>query len=485
MSSIKKLLILVIATITFFTTSCSFNEDKTGLDPKKPVTVTLWHYYSSETQIAFEQLVKEFNSTVGVEKGVIINSIAKGNVSELEDELTNAAKGVVNSDEMPDLFTVYEDKLVEIDSYEKVCDLNQYFSEEDKSKYVDEFIYTNSDERLLSIPTVKGTEVFYVNKTALSKFFLETEGDYVDGNTWEYYYILSRDYYNWTDAKTPDILWDGKSFMGFDSLANYIIAGNKQLGVEIIDGDKCVVNLNLEALNKIFDLYYKGMSLGYFNKVGAFRSDDVKAGDLVAYVGSTTSVSYFPTSLNIDGKVEPIELLVKNYPVFDGGEAYSIQQGAGMSVSNTSPEKQEGATLFIKWFTEPKQNLEFAKVSSYLPVQKESVTQEYVVDEATEEKYKEKEKNIATVYNLARNQILDGYTYSPLGFESSYDVRKLLGNSLKEYGEKGKETANQLKSEGLTEDEIIEKLESDKVFKEWIEYLETILGKLEVNYTIS
>lgn len=39
------------------------------LDPDNPVTVTAWHYYNGAQQTAFDALVKEFNDTVGLEKG--------------------------------------------------------------------------------------------------------------------------------------------------------------------------------------------------------------------------------------------------------------------------------------------------------------------------------------------------------------------------------------------------------------------------------
>ncbi len=463
------------------TTSCSSSLDKSVLKQNSPVTVTLWHYYSGETKLAFEKLVNEFNSTIGLEKGIVIDAISKGGVSGLELELTNAAKGVVNAEEMPDMFTVYDDKIIELDSYGKVCDLNQYFSDEELTKYVDDFIHKSADDRLLSIPIVKGTEVFFANKTELDKFLIETDFNYDNVNTWEDYYELSQDYYKWTDAKTPDIKWDGKSFMGIDSVANYIIATNKQLGIDIIDGHEGTINLDKEVLYRIFDIYYKGISLGYFNAVGAFRSDDIKASDLVAYVGSTTSVDYFPTSIITDEETIDIQMLVNYYPVFQGGESYAIQQGAGMSVANSTPEKQESASVFLKWFTEPSQNQQFALDSGYLPVQKESIGIEYNFGVQSEEKI----ANMETVYNLSRNQILNRNTYFAEGFTNSYDVRNILGNSLVNQGENGREKVNNLRSEGLVEKELIERLNSKAAFEEWINLLETEFKKLDINYTLN
>ncbi len=481
MSRIKKLLIVVLTVIIVSTTGCSSWFEISSLEHKTPETITLWHYYSGETKLAFDDLVNEFNGTIGIEKGIVINAIPKGGVVELEAELTNSAKGVVNAEEMPDIFTVYDDKLVELDSYGKVCDLNQYFSEEDKVKYVNDFIHESTDNRLLSIPTVKCTEVFFANKIELDKFLVETGFNYENVKTWEDYFELSQSYYNWSDGKTPDIFFDGKSFMGIDSVANYIIATNKQLGVNIIDSHEGQVTLDKEALNRIFDIYYKGISLGYFNAVGAFRSDDVKAGDLVAYVGSTTSVAYFPTSIKSDFETKDFELLVNYYPVFEGGQSYAIQQGAGMSVANSTPEKQEAAALFLKWFTEPSQNLDFALATGYLPVQKESINIEYKSGDQIDEKI----INMETVYNLSRNQILNENTYTAEGFKNSYDVRNILGNFLVKQGEIGRKKVAKFRSEGLTETEIINRLNENEAFEEWLNLLETEFTKLGINYIIN
>ena len=42
---------------------CSGNDH--GLDPDKPITLTLWHYYSGSQKQAFDELVYEFNETQG------------------------------------------------------------------------------------------------------------------------------------------------------------------------------------------------------------------------------------------------------------------------------------------------------------------------------------------------------------------------------------------------------------------------------------
>ncbi len=481
----KKIMYLFILCLLFISVGCGTKESETSLDPKNPTTVTLWHYYSSESKITFENLVDEFNSTIGIEKGVIVTPIAKSNIFELETELTASSQGVVTSEEMPDIFTVYDDKLVELDALGKICDLNAYFSEEDKGKYIDGFLTYNSKGELLSIPIAKSIEIIYLEKNQLDKFAKDTNYDYSTLSTWQEYYELSRQYYKWSDNKTPDIQWDGKSFMGFDSVANYIIVGNKQLGIDIVDGENKIVVLDKEVLKPIFDIYYTGTSLGYFNSVGAFRSDDVKANEIVGYTGSTSGVTFFPTSIVTDSEILPSELIIKNYPVFEGGEPYAIQQGANVAISVSTPEKQEGAALFLKWITEPEQNLKFTMTSGYLPIEKTAIDEIFDTKISELSNGEQKLQNVANAYLCSSEQIVNRKTYTTEVFEGSYSVRNILSDTLTSIGADGKEKCNNLKKTITTEDELIKQLDVDSQFEAWISLIELELTKENINYIIN
>jgi len=67
-------------------------ESKTvTLDPSNPVSLTVWHYYNGAQQSAFDELVSEFNATVGKEKGIYVEGYSQGSVSDLEKAVTAAA----------------------------------------------------------------------------------------------------------------------------------------------------------------------------------------------------------------------------------------------------------------------------------------------------------------------------------------------------------------------------------------------------------
>ena len=480
----KIILVGLVLSVLILVTACSTGA-KTALNPKNPVSITLWHYYVGDNKIALETAVDTFNKSVGSEKGVVVNAVAKGSVSELEKAVTDAANGVINAEAMPDLFSCYPDKALEIDELGKLCNLNDYFSESEKSLYVEEFLNDGQfdGERLLILPIVKSTELLYVNETAWNQFASVNGIDANKLSSWEGVYAAAQAYYQWTDAQTPEIAGDGKSLMGVDSVANYVIIGNKQLGVEVIDGENQQVVLDRAAMEKIFDTYYGGISLGYFNAVGKFRSDDIKAGDLAAYVGSSSGAAYFPTWIEKDNTQQPIDFQALSYPVFDGGSPYAIQQGAGMSVANSTPEKQEGATVFLKWFTSEAENIDFAMTTGYLPVQSGAYeNSEFKASLEDLRAGEAAEKNIAAVYDIALDQIRERDTYASLPFKGSYQVRSTLEKSLTAMGQSGRQNAAALKAQGLSETEILAALDLNARFEEWLTAIRSQLDQSGISY---
>lgn len=74
------------------TGGCSqLSADDSPLDPDQPVSVTLWHYYSGQTKEIFDDLASDFNETVGMEKGIVVDARSQGDVRQLEEAVYDAA----------------------------------------------------------------------------------------------------------------------------------------------------------------------------------------------------------------------------------------------------------------------------------------------------------------------------------------------------------------------------------------------------------
>ena len=58
----RLLLVCLAAVMVCVLAGCG---DRSPLDPKDPVSLTVWHYYNGTQQAAFDALVEGFNDTVG------------------------------------------------------------------------------------------------------------------------------------------------------------------------------------------------------------------------------------------------------------------------------------------------------------------------------------------------------------------------------------------------------------------------------------
>lgn len=210
-------------------------EEESPLNPKEPVTVTIWHYYNGPQLKAFDKLVQEFNETIGQEKGIVVEGKSQGNVSSLEQAVLDAAERKAGAGSMPNIFAAYADTAYEIDKMGLVVDLKPYFTQQELDTYVESYIeegVLSGKDALKIFPIAKSTEVFVMNKTDWQKFAEATGADESQLATMEGVTKTAQDYYEWTDGLTLEKN-DGKAFFGRDAMANYMIIGAMQQGVEI------------------------------------------------------------------------------------------------------------------------------------------------------------------------------------------------------------------------------------------------------------
>ena len=91
--------LLTLMLLASLATGCGKNTAKTvKLDPDNPVSLKIWHYYNGTQQATFEDLLEEFNATVGHEDGIYVEAYSYGSVSDLEQAITSAIKGEVGAE---------------------------------------------------------------------------------------------------------------------------------------------------------------------------------------------------------------------------------------------------------------------------------------------------------------------------------------------------------------------------------------------------
>ena len=116
-----------------------------------------------------------------------------------------------------------QDTAYAVDRLGLVADLRPYLTDEELAEYVPGYLEEGafSGEGTLKIfPIAKSVELLMLNATDWEKFAAATGADDSAFATVEGITETARQYYEWTDAQTPDISDDGKAFFGRYAFAN-------------------------------------------------------------------------------------------------------------------------------------------------------------------------------------------------------------------------------------------------------------------------
>ena len=453
---------------------CAHSGDTNGTAPEDPVRITVWTYYNGKQLTAFSQLVSEFNSTVGREQGIFVECCGHGSVTDLENNMLEAAQGKVGAGELPDIVAAYSDTAYTLEQMGLAADLTPYLTREELDSFVEEYIQEGDllgDGSIRIFPVAKSTEVFILNDTDWQEFARATGAVYQDFSTVEGLVSVAEAYYNWTDSLTPEPN-DGKAFFGRDSMANYLLVGGMQLGTEIFQTREGQLTLNFdkETLRRLWDNYYVPYVKGYFTESGRFRSDDMKTGELIAFVGSSAGATFFPEQVIVsDTESYPIQLKAFQSPVFAGGEAYAAQQGAGMVVVAGEARQEQASVEFLKWMVQSRNSIRFSARAGYLPVTKDSVLEGVLSGEDCT-------PLMSDVLTTAAETVRASSMYTPGAFPNATGARRILEDAMSQAARTDRAAVEACLAAGESLEQAVKPYVGQERFDLW--YNET-LGELE------
>lgn len=471
--------------LTLGLSSCSIPGANAGnlpkLNPNDPVSLEIWHYYNGPQKSAFDAMVNEFNETVGMERGIIVEAFSQGNVTELANKVLDAAAKKVGAEEVPDIFAAYADTAYEVDKLGLLADLSPYLSETDLAGYRQEFITEgdlSGDGSLKIFPIAKSIELLSINETDWLKFADATGVSLEQLATIEGVTSIAQAYYEWTDSLTPEPN-DGKAFFGRDAMANYFVIGCRQQGVEIfqVQNGEVTVQASKETLRRLWDNYYIPFINGWFSANGRFRSDAAHMGDIIALVGASSGAAYFPEEVAIsDFESYPIGCLVFPAPILEGGEPFAVQQGAGMAVTSSEPATEYAASIFLTWFTETERNAAFAAGSGYLPVRNDALDLSLLTAAIAQEEDAAKADRMEKTFAAALEQLETCTLYTTRAFEGGNAARGVLESSMSDWAAHDRQVVLDLIAGGLSQEEAVAQYDTDEHFDLWYSQLTETLA---------
>ena len=447
--------------------------------PAKVTDITVWTYYNGDQLESFNSLVNQFNETVGAQKGIKVSTESQGSVNDLETSVMDSAEGKVGAAAMPNIFSAYADTAYALDQMGMVMNLAPYLTEEEMAQFVEGYLSEGDfgeDDSIKIFPVAKSTELLFLNDTDWQAFADAADVRYEDLATMEGLTAAAEKYYNWTDAQTaaPD---DGKALFGRDAMANYMLLGAQQLGDTIfaVKDGRMTVNFERDVARRLWDNYYVPFVRGWFAATGRFRSDDIKTGNVLAYVGSSSSATFFPTRVTNDAnQSHEISLKTLPAPQFEGGEAVAVQQGAGMVVTAAKEEEVKASVEFLKWFVRAENNIAFSVGSGYLPVtRKANDMQEILASGLT------LDDNMQQTLTVAVDTVNGNRLYTPHAFAGGSSARKVLEYGLSDLAAADRETVVQRIAEGQSAAEAEAEFLTDEYFEAWYQDICAKLAQYE------
>lgn len=355
----KKLISLLCVLVLLLAVFVGCSPSGTLLDPKKPVTLTMWHVFGEQADSPMNRLVEEFNRTVGKNKGIIVDVKLMTNAAQIGAKLLNAQQGKVGAPPMPDLFFCHTSNAQEL-GVNNLLPWNERFTEAELTEFVKSFRDDGTlGDTLAVLPTSKSTHLLFLASGVFERFAAAKKVTYNDLATWDGFFDVAAKYYDYSG---------GKPFCALDYLVRAVELDAISRGATNFYNDNGWYNDNA-ILKNSYKKFADAIAKGHIVVSDLYSNTQVMTGQTVAGISSSAAVLYYNDKITYDDNSwEYINLKVLPLPQAEVGNKYATQAGVGLCSYKTTDQKAEAATVFAKWFTDEKRNLDFVAQTGYFPV---------------------------------------------------------------------------------------------------------------------
>ncbi len=355
--------IFLLLAVLLFCTGCSGTAKKEEV----PTTITVWHVYGGQVDSPLNDLIEQFNRTVGKEQQINVQVTSVSNTNTIHELVLAAANREPGATELPDLFISYPKTVMALPDDSILVDYKDYLSEEELSAFLPAFLEEGTvNDRLVILPVAKSTEIMFINQTIFDRFSQATGVTLEDLDTWEGLFKAAEIYAQWTDEQTPDIPGDAKPMFVHDYYFNYFQVGTESMGEDFFQGEGLALG---PAFQIAWEPLAKAALKGGVWLKGGYATEAIRTGDSIVSVASSASILYYSDVVTYpDNTSEDITLISRPCPVFENGDKLVMQRGAGFCLVRSTPEREQAAVSFLKWLTEPECNVAFVTRTGYMPV---------------------------------------------------------------------------------------------------------------------
>jgi len=308
-------------------------------------------------------MIKDFNATNPWK--ITVN----GEYAGPYDQIYNKMVSAIAAKNPPELVVAYQNQSAMYEVNDALVDLSPYVNDpkwglgpaipDFFAGFINQDVNGQFGGKRLGFPPNRSVEVMYVNMA-----LLRSVGISAPPRTWDEF---AADCAKVTDAAKGTY---GYAIDNFD--ASHVYAMVISRGGEFARPDGKGYTLNTPQMRDSLAFMQGLLKKGVARKIPKKYDDQTEFGNgLVAFTFSSTSgLSYYAAAVK-SNKNGLFEWTVAPVPQLTATSSPAIDlYGASVSVPKSTPQKQLAAWLFIRWFSEPKQQAQWTHVSKYFPVRK-------------------------------------------------------------------------------------------------------------------
>ena len=344
---------MVTSVAMLFVVSCGCGNKSAD----KTITLTIWHVYGEQASSPLNELIDEFNMSVGLQKGINVKATKVSDTNTIHEVVLESDAGGPGTEDLPDIFVAYPKTVLAMTDNETLVDYHDYLSEDEKEAFIGDFLDEGMiNGRLTILPIAKSTEVLFVNKTLFNRYAEASGASLDDLSTWEGLFKTARNYHEMT----------GKPFLADDYLFNYFQMGVASKGSSMFSDTGIVMDQNFES---IWEPMAEAAIDGGVWLGSGYASEALRTGDAVVSFASSAGVLYYSDNVTYeDNTTASLELISLPCPTYEGGEKLAMNRGAGLCLVKSDKEREEAAMTFLRWLLDPERNVSFVTKAGYMPV---------------------------------------------------------------------------------------------------------------------
>ncbi len=345
--------VALAAGVTVLASGCGAPE---GYKPIESGKVLLWDRQTEQSADLLQGLVADFNQQA---PGIPVEAQYSGGYTEIFQKVSAS----IQARTVPAMAVAYESMTAEYIQADAVAELDSFiqapqtgFSKEDWEDFFPVVISTNVYSafggKMYSFPFSKSVLMLYFNKKVLAQ-----AGIAEPPKTWDEFVQQCKQVHERTGGYAYAISVDASTIDGMIySLGGELVKGNTT----------CFDSIEAFRTFEILETLIRDQS-GYMIPKGSYDDREAFAQDKVAFsIRSSSGIPFAKQAMA--GRMD--QWGVAPIPQGDPTKPVTVLFGPNLCIFNTTPEQQQRAWAFLKYFTSPETNVRWALGTGYVPIRK-------------------------------------------------------------------------------------------------------------------